>query len=148
MDSLFISQYPTVTYKRDQAVTYIEQGLYKTWTLDWTLDWTMDWTLDRQNLDMVHEVLQMLLEGLYLGHQICLFYLNLLADNVFSLFCPFCVSAGLPPLINVNPFYFKVLSGNIRVCQGCRGGLRAADGSIPGPPHDIVVGGLERRAVL
>ena len=47
-----------------------------------------------------------------------------------------------PPLINVpqqnvNPF-LKQLSGNIRVCQGCRGSLRLADGSIPGPSYDVV----------
>ena len=55
-----------------------------------------------------------------------------------------------PPLINipqqnVNPFFLKQLSGNIRVCQGCRGSLRLADGSIPGPPYDVVVAHLEKR---
>ena len=57
---------------------------------------------------------------------------------------------GLPPLIsvtrqNVNPFYLKKLTGNIRVCQGCRGSLRVVDGSIPNPPNDIVVARLEKR---
>ena len=60
------------------------------------------------------------------------------------------VRLGPPPLIsvveqNVNPFYLKKLTGNIRVCQGCRGSLRLADGSIPNPPNDLVVARLERR---
>ena len=46
---------------------------------------------------------------------------------------------------NVNPFYLKKLTGNIRICQGCRGSLQAADGSIPSPPYDIVVARLEKR---
>ena len=35
--------------------------------------------------------------------------------------------------------------GNIRICQGCRGSVRLADGSIPNPPHDFVVARLEKR---
>ena len=59
------------------------------------------------------------------------------------------VTLGPPPLIsvtkqNVNPFYLKKLTGNIRICQGCRGSLRAADGSIPNPPFDIIIARLER----
>ena len=59
-------------------------------------------------------------------------------------------AAGPPPLINVtqpnmNPFYLKKLMGNIRICQGCRGTVRMADGSIPNPPHDVVVARLEKR---
>ena len=46
---------------------------------------------------------------------------------------------------NTNPFYLKKLSGNIRICQGCRGSLRLANGAIPNPPHDIVVARLEKR---
>ena len=59
--------------------------------------------------------------------------------------------SGPPPLIStlpcqtVNPFYLKKLAGNIRVCQGCRGSLRSADGAIPSPPFDIVIARLERR---
>lgn len=60
------------------------------------------------------------------------------------------VTFGPPPLIsvtkqNVNPFYLKKLTGNIRICQGCRGSLRAADESIPSPPYDIVIARLEKR---
>ena len=60
------------------------------------------------------------------------------------------VRLGPPPLIsvveqNVNPFYLKKLTGNIRVCQGCRGSLRSADGRIPNTPNDLVVARLERR---
>ncbi len=55
---------------------------------------------------------------------------------------------GLPPLIsivqqNVNPFYLKKLTGNIRICQGCRGSLRLADKRIPDPPNDVVVARLK-----
>ena len=56
-----------------------------------------------------------------------------------------------PPLVsnvpsqNVNPFYLKKLAGNIRVCQGCRGSLRSADGTVPSPPFDVVIARLEKR---
>ena len=56
-----------------------------------------------------------------------------------------------PPLVsnvpsqNVNPFYLKKLAGNIRVCQGCRGSLRSADGTVPSPPFDVVIACLEKR---
>ena len=60
------------------------------------------------------------------------------------------LTLGPPPLINVakqnvNPFFLKKLTGNIRICQGCRGSLRLVDGTIPNPPHDIVVARLETR---
>lgn len=63
---------------------------------------------------------------------------------------------GPPPLIpvsgpstqplvpNVNPFYCKLLGGNIRVCRGCRGNLRTADGGIPPPPYDMIIARAER----
>ena len=44
-----------------------------------------------------------------------------------------------------NPFFVRFISGNIRICQGCRGSLRLLDGSIPHPPNDIVVARLEKR---
>lgn len=46
---------------------------------------------------------------------------------------------------NVNPFYLKILAGNIRICQGCRGSLRLLNGNIPDPSYDIVVARLEKR---
>ena len=46
---------------------------------------------------------------------------------------------------NVNPFYLKSLTGNIRVCQGCRGSLRAVDGSVPQPPYNVVIACREQR---
>ena len=46
---------------------------------------------------------------------------------------------------NSNPFYLKKLSGNIRICQGCRGSLRLANGTFPSPPHDLIVARLEKR---
>ena len=46
---------------------------------------------------------------------------------------------------NVNPFYLKFIAGSIRVCQGCKGGLRMKDNSIPLPPFDVVIGRAERR---
>lgn len=44
-----------------------------------------------------------------------------------------------------HPFFVRFISGNIRICQGCRGSLRLPDGSIPHPPNDIVVARLEKR---
>ena len=40
---------------------------------------------------------------------------------------------------NVNPFYAKFISGNIRVCQGCKGSLCLADYSVPLPPFDLTI---------
>ena len=65
-----------------------------------------------------------------------------------QLFALPCV--GPPPLISVpqqimNPFYLKKLTGNIWVCQGCRGSLWLADGRIPDPPYSFVVARLEKR---
>ena len=37
------------------------------------------------------------------------------------------------PPTNPNPFYLKFVTGNIRICQGCRGSLRCADSTIPEP---------------
>ena len=60
-------------------------------------------------------------------------------------------TGGPPPLIsnlppqNINPFYLKKLAGNIRICQGCRGSLRLADGMVPNPPYDVVIAHLEKR---
>lgn len=45
-----------------------------------------------------------------------------------------------------NPFYLKLIQGNIRMCQGCRNSLRAADGTILPPPHDIAIARAERRS--
>ena len=61
------------------------------------------------------------------------------------------VSSGPPPLIHtpqatVSPFYLKPLSGNIRVCQGCRGSLWLSNGSVLAPPFDIVVARMEKRS--
>ena len=42
-------------------------------------------------------------------------------------------------------FFVCFISGNIRICQGCRGSLRLLDGSIPHSPNDIVVARLEIR---
>ena len=46
---------------------------------------------------------------------------------------------------NTNPFYLKFVTGNIRVCQGCRNALRRPDGAIPNPPYDLTVARAERR---
>ena len=58
-------------------------------------------------------------------------------------------SSGPPPLIRLqqvigNFFFIKVLSGNIRVCQGCRGSLRLANGSVLPPPFDLVITRMEK----
>ncbi len=50
--------------------------------------------------------------------------------------CPWsCPPPAPTTLTNPNPFYLKMITGNIRTCQGCKGSLRCADSSIPGPPH-------------
>ena len=46
---------------------------------------------------------------------------------------------------NSNPFYLKFISGNIRICQGCRSSLRATDGTIPLPPYNLTIARAERR---
>ena len=46
---------------------------------------------------------------------------------------------------NCNPFYLKFITGNIRICQGCRSSLRLADGTVPPPPHNLTIARAERR---
>ena len=43
-----------------------------------------------------------------------------------------------------NPFYCKLLAGNIRVCHGCRGSLRTTDGGVPPSPYNLVIARAER----
>ena len=45
-----------------------------------------------------------------------------------------------------NPFYLRLIEGNIRICQGCRKSLRNANGTIPAPPSNLCVARLERRS--
>ena len=54
-------------------------------------------------------------------------------------------TSSFQPAIN-NPFFVKVLAGNICVCQGCRGSLRLTDGSVPSPPFDQVIARMEKRS--
>ena len=66
------------------------------------------------------------------------------------------LSSEPPPLIRFNTspfqpainnlFFVKVLGGNIRVCQGCRGSLRLTNGSVPSPPFDLVIARMEKRS--
>ena len=46
---------------------------------------------------------------------------------------------------NPNPFYLKFITGNIRICQGCRQSLRTSSGAIPDPPYNFVVAISEKR---
>ena len=46
---------------------------------------------------------------------------------------------------NPNPFYLKFITGNIRICQGCRQSLRTSSGVIPDPPYNLVVARSEKR---
>ena len=46
-----------------------------------------------------------------------------------------------PP--NCNPFYLKFITGNIRMCQGCRHTLRLADGAVPPPLNDLIIARAE-----
>ena len=66
-----------------------------------------------------------------------------LAPSTMYTDSPFQPSHILPA--NPNPFYVKFITGNIRTCQGCRGTLRTADGSIPTPPYDLAIARAERR---
>ena len=47
-------------------------------------------------------------------------------------------------IANVNPFYCKLLAGNIRVCRGCRGSLRTTDGGVPPSPYNLITARAER----
>lgn len=48
--------------------------------------------------------------------------------------------------MNLNPFYMKFITGNIRTCQGCRSSLRVGNGQVPLPPHDLAIARAERRS--
>lgn len=57
---------------------------------------------------------------------------------------------SVPPVFvsqipNVNPFYVNFISGNIRVCQGCKGSLHLADYTVPLPPFDLTISCVERQ---
>ena len=52
-------------------------------------------------------------------------------------------SPSEPP--NVNPFYVKFITGNIRVCQGCKGSLKTTDNHVPTSPFDMAVAHAENR---
>ena len=47
-------------------------------------------------------------------------------------------------IANVNPFYCKLLAGNIRVCRGCRGSLRTTDGGVPPSTYNLIIARAER----
>ena len=51
------------------------------------------------------------------------------------------MSTGGP---NPNSFYLKFITGNIRICQGCRQSLRTSSGSIPDPPYNLVIARAEK----
>ena len=71
--------------------------------------------------------------------------------------CNFTNIGSLSPLIsqavspkpsfipNTNPFFIRLIEGNIRICQGCRTSLRNVNGSVPLPPYDLAVARHERR---
>ena len=54
-------------------------------------------------------------------------------------------SNNLQPACNTNPFFVRLIVGNIRVCQGCRSSLRSTDGTVPMAPFDLVIARFERR---
>ena len=59
-------------------------------------------------------------------------------------------SSPFPPNFAVQPtnpnlFYLKLITGNIRMCQGCRGSLRCADSTIPDPPYNLCIARAEQR---
>ena len=48
--------------------------------------------------------------------------------------------------LNINPFYVKVIAGNMIVCQGCRGELKMANGAVPPPPaFNLAIVRMEQR---
>ena len=50
-----------------------------------------------------------------------------------------------PAPVNMNPFYIKFITGNIRICHGCRSSLCTTTGMVPNPPYDITIARAERR---
>ena len=50
------------------------------------------------------------------------------------------------PSTNTNPFFLRVIEGNIRMCQGCKTSLRNIDGSIPLAPYDFAIARFEGRS--
>ena len=63
--------------------------------------------------------------------------------SMHSGFCsPFSFSSEQP---NINPFYVKVIAGNMQVCQGCRGGLKLSNGEVPPLPFDLAIARMEQR---
>ena len=63
---------------------------------------------------------------------------------------PSTVSIGnyvtLGTSVQANPFYLRIIEGNIRICQGCCKSLRNSTGSIPAPLFNLCVARLERRS--
>ena len=53
---------------------------------------------------------------------------------------------SMTTLATTNPFYIKVITGNIRICQGCRDTLYTVDGQIPAPPYmyDLTIARAEQ----
>ena len=45
-----------------------------------------------------------------------------------------------------SPLFLKALTGNIRICQGCRGSLRLPNGLVPQPRFDLVIAQMKRRS--
>ena len=56
--------------------------------------------------------------------------------------CSQTTIAPRPPP-NCNPFYLKFITGNIRMCQGCRHTLRLVDGTVPPSPNDLTIARAE-----
>ena len=56
-------------------------------------------------------------------------------------------SSPTPSLVqpySTHPFFVKCITGNIRMCQGCRSSLRSPGGGIPNPPFDLAIARFER----
>jgi len=51
-----------------------------------------------------------------------------------------------PVFPNNNPFFLRMIEGNIRMCQGCRSSLCKIGGTVPNPPFDVAVTRFERRS--
>ena len=44
-----------------------------------------------------------------------------------------------------HPFTFKFMTSRISKCQGCKGSLKTAEGTLPQPPDDLIVSRMECR---
>lgn len=47
-----------------------------------------------------------------------------------------------------RPFFLKMMSPYVRICQGCRTNFKCSDNIIPDPPLDMILGRVEKREII